>query len=227
MGDIYYIAAGGVVIHDGKALLLDRPGRGEVRLPKGHVEPGEEPAQAALREVREEAGYVDLTVLADLGTQRVQFFNPYEGEEISRDEHYFLMALEDHRQAPKDAHDQQFHPIWMPLDEAADRLTFESEREFLRRAITEYRRQTTDDGRLTSTHRDALIESLARWLTDLGMVTPAIFLLEAHRPLSFLASQVLLLAQPLLGQRARDYAFLLEDRENIERILERLEALRR
>jgi len=67
MRHVTYVAAGGVVIHEGQVLLLDRPGRGEVRLPKGHVEPGEEPAEAALREVREEAGYADLAILADLG----------------------------------------------------------------------------------------------------------------------------------------------------------------
>jgi predicted NUDIX family NTP pyrophosphohydrolase len=45
-----YTAAGGVVVHDGHVLVLVRRGRGEVRLPKGHVEPGEEVQAAALRE---------------------------------------------------------------------------------------------------------------------------------------------------------------------------------
>ena len=40
-----YLAAGGVVIHDGRMLVLDRPSRGEVRLPKGHIEGGEDAAE--------------------------------------------------------------------------------------------------------------------------------------------------------------------------------------
>ena len=135
MRHVTYVAAGGVVIHEGQVLLLDRPGRGEVRLPKGHVEPGEEPAEAALREVREEAGYADLAILADLGTRRVEFFNPYKDEEVTRDEHYFLMTLEDDHQTSRDAREHQFRPVWVALEKAAGRLTFESEREFVRRAM--------------------------------------------------------------------------------------------
>jgi ADP-ribose pyrophosphatase YjhB (NUDIX family) len=40
-------------------MLLIRPSRDEVRLPKGHVEAGETLRAAALREVAEETGYDD------------------------------------------------------------------------------------------------------------------------------------------------------------------------
>jgi len=73
---VRYIAAGGVVVHDGRVLVLRRlsppsvpPTGGEVRLPKGHVEPGESVQAAALRETREESGYVNLVLQADLGTR--------------------------------------------------------------------------------------------------------------------------------------------------------------
>ena len=41
MAEKRYNAAGGVVIHEGRMLLLDRSTRNEMRLPKGHVEAGE------------------------------------------------------------------------------------------------------------------------------------------------------------------------------------------
>jgi len=63
---------GGVVVHGDCVLVLRRPGRGEVRLPKGHVEPGESPQETALREVREESGCTGLEVRADLGTQNTR-----------------------------------------------------------------------------------------------------------------------------------------------------------
>ena len=50
-----YETGGGVVVHEGKVLLLDRPKRGEVRLPKGHIDPGETPEMTALRETTEES----------------------------------------------------------------------------------------------------------------------------------------------------------------------------
>jgi 8-oxo-dGTP pyrophosphatase MutT (NUDIX family) len=135
MRQVYYQAAGGIVIHDGKLLLLDRPSRNEVRLPKGHVEEGESPAEAALREVREEAGYAHLEVVADLGDQQVQFVDPHRQRQVTRDERYFLMRLCDTGQVEREAQERQFIPVWVPAGEALPRLTFEAEREFVRRAL--------------------------------------------------------------------------------------------
>ncbi len=93
-----YSSAGGVVIReaDGYVLVLLRPGRlgpkgrPEVRLPKGHIEPGESPEQAALREVREEAGLPVPVIVAALGHQRVKF--DWQGVHYIRDENYYLMS---------------------------------------------------------------------------------------------------------------------------------------
>jgi 8-oxo-dGTP pyrophosphatase MutT (NUDIX family) len=135
MRRVCYRAAGGVVIHEGKILLLRRPSRREVRLPKGHVEEGESPAEAALREVREEAGYARLTIVADLGTQQVEFADPYRQRQVIRDEHYFLMCLHDEHRAAREEKEKQFVPIWVPAADAVRQLTFEAEGEFVRRAL--------------------------------------------------------------------------------------------
>lgn len=132
----YYQAAGGVIVRDGKMLLLDRPRLGQVRLPKGHVEPGESPRQTALREVREEAGYADLDIVADLGMQTSHFVLPDQDREVTREEIYFLMRLRSDERIVRDDHDAgQFHVMWVPLEEAPARLTFGTEQEFARRAI--------------------------------------------------------------------------------------------
>ena len=134
-----YRAAGGVVIRAGEILLLDRPSRGEVRLPKGHIEAGEDPQTAALREVTEESGYADLLVAADLGQQIVEF--EYAGAHVVREEHYFLMLLRSEaevRRSKKDA--AQFFPMWKPIEEAVDLLTYAAERDVAQRAAAVYRR---------------------------------------------------------------------------------------
>lgn len=129
-----YAAAGGVVIDDERMLLLDRPLRREVRLPKGHIDPGETAAQAALRETTEESGYNDLEILDDLGSQVVRF--TFQDNDFIRTEHYFLMRLASPRTTPRNPKDEaQFTPIWLPLAEAVRRLTFDAEQQVAQRAI--------------------------------------------------------------------------------------------
>jgi 8-oxo-dGTP pyrophosphatase MutT (NUDIX family) len=133
---VSYTAAGGVVVHDDRVLVLRRPSRGEVRLPKGHVDPGEELQATALREAREESGYTNLVVKADLGTQVVEF--DYRGQHVVRTERYFLMVLSD-SSGPPSGGEKQFQPEWLPWEEALAKLTFEAEREWVRRALSHWR----------------------------------------------------------------------------------------
>ena len=49
-------AAGGVVVRDGRVLLVHRPRYDDWSLPKGKLDPGESFEEAALREVEEETG---------------------------------------------------------------------------------------------------------------------------------------------------------------------------
>jgi hypothetical protein len=72
---------------------------------------------------------------------------------------------------------------------------------------------------------EGLIEKADRW----RLTTPAILILEIARPFSFIASQGLLLCQPLLGfftdeARISEYAELLADRSNLDRLIGGLEA---
>jgi 8-oxo-dGTP pyrophosphatase MutT (NUDIX family) len=133
-----YAAAGGIVIDAAgdRVLTLLRPqrfgpdGQPEVRLPKGHIEPGESREQAALREVHEEAGLSGLEIRADLGHQTVEF--DWKGLHTIRDESYFLLALAPG--AGTDDPEGQFRLVWLSWEEALMRLTYEAEREWLRRA---------------------------------------------------------------------------------------------
>lgn len=57
-------AAGGVVIIDNQFVAIQRHGIPD--LPKGHIEKGESPEVAALREVEEETGITDLEIIKEL-----------------------------------------------------------------------------------------------------------------------------------------------------------------
>lgn len=128
---VRYVAAGGVVVHDDRVLVLRRSNQGEVRLPKGHVEPGESVQEAALRETREESGYA-VVLKADLGAQVVEF--DYKERHVVRSERYFLMTLANSPEGSPSGGEEQFEPDWLTWDEALAALTFEAEREWVRRA---------------------------------------------------------------------------------------------
>jgi 8-oxo-dGTP pyrophosphatase MutT (NUDIX family) len=132
-----YVAAGGVIIREGEMLLLDRPHRGEIRLPKGHVDPGESHDETALRETTEESGYADLEIVLDLGERLVEFDS--EKRHYRRREHYYLMRLVSDRQAPRSPKDEkQFRPFWVPMAEAPAQLTYLAEQEVAQRAVAAY-----------------------------------------------------------------------------------------
>lgn len=137
--------AGGVVLDaEGRMLVLvrdvERDGKTihEVRLPKGHIDPGETEEQAARREVHEESGYGHVEILDDLGAAVSEF--QFQGRDHRRTERYFLMRLTDPtRDAPQPTHADEalFRPHWLAPEVAAKELSYASEQDFARRAIAQ------------------------------------------------------------------------------------------
>lgn len=78
--------------------------------------------------------------------------------------------------------------------------------------------------------RDRVIEAVALAVAKRGMETPAILFLEMHKPVSFFASQGLVVTSPfvapLIGiDNVRVAARLFEKRENVELLIRRIEEL--
>ncbi len=76
---------------------------------------------------------------------------------------------------------------------------------------------------------DALIEHLASAVHARRMTVPAILFLEAHKPLTSLfhtaAVMSLPMMLPLFGARARELPAFLQSRDNVERLISRIEEL--
>jgi 8-oxo-dGTP pyrophosphatase MutT (NUDIX family) len=140
----YHYTAGGVVLDAQRRMLtLERDVKRngaivhEVRLPKGHLDPGETDDVAAKREVWEESGYGEVEIVGDLGLERSEF--EHQGRKHVRDEHYFIMRLvaavrTGHPPHP-DSEEALFVPSWVDVEDAESLLTYPSEKEFARRTI--------------------------------------------------------------------------------------------
>ncbi len=136
-GTVHEVSAGGVVVdrrdpNASAAVIarLNRAGRAEWCLPKGHLEGGETAAEAAVREVAEETGIVG-EILDTLGSIDYWFFA--EGRRIHKVVHLFLMlAVDGVVTVDNDPDAEAFEAAWVPLAELDQRLSFSNERRIVR-----------------------------------------------------------------------------------------------
>lgn len=88
----------------------------------------------------------------------------------------------------------------------------------------------TKSDELNDAEIEELIEKVARRVVDWRMSIPAIVVLESGKPLSFVASQVLVFFEPIVQSifTIKDYdrfIRLLEDRDKVELLIQRIEQL--
>jgi 8-oxo-dGTP pyrophosphatase MutT (NUDIX family) len=118
-------SAGGLVVRGDEVLLIATAGGRRWQLPKGHLEAGELPAEAALREVREETG-VTGSILAPLSGVDYTFLERGK-HRIRKHVDYFLLSYES-------GSETNFEPRevvtarWFPWVEAIARLSHANDR---------------------------------------------------------------------------------------------------
>ncbi|MDQ3587767.1 MAG: NUDIX domain-containing protein [Actinomycetota bacterium] len=105
-------------------------GKRVLSLPKGHPDPGESAEQAALREVREEAG-LTAEIAEKLGD--VRYWYSLHGERRLKVVSFFLCR---YRSGSVRDHDHEVEAaLWVPLAEAPARLEYRGERDMAQRAL--------------------------------------------------------------------------------------------
>lgn len=127
-------SAGGVVfrVDAGQPLfLLIRDSYQNWGFPKGHVEDGELPAAAALREVAEETGLGELTLRGAL--ESIDWFFRFRGQLIHKVCHFYLIETTESRTLPQESEGITACK-WTPFDEAQALISYANAREVLRRA---------------------------------------------------------------------------------------------
>ena len=131
------VSAGGLVIdHSGKNGLLigridhkDDTGKRILwSLPKVHIEEGETPEQAALREVAEETG-IQSAIERSLGV--IDFWFMAGGKRIHKTVHHYLFRETGGLLAPQESEVDEVG--WFPLAEIVDRLAYPDEKKLIAR----------------------------------------------------------------------------------------------
>jgi 8-oxo-dGTP pyrophosphatase MutT (NUDIX family) len=109
--------AGGIIVWRDRIVLRRTP-KGEWVFPKGWIDPGETPEQAAIREVREETG---------IRAEIVQFAGnaSYEDRGEAREVSYYVMRVTDSPEWPQHA---GVDAASFPVDEVGRVLSFDNVR---------------------------------------------------------------------------------------------------
>ena len=131
------VSAGGLVIDStGKLGLLigrrdqkDSTGKKILwSLPKGHIEEGETPEQAALREVAEETG-IQSEIEKSLGV--IDFWFMAGGKRIHKTVHHYLFRESGGLLAAQESEVDEV--AWFPLNEIIDKLAYPDEKKLIAR----------------------------------------------------------------------------------------------
>ncbi len=125
------IAAGLVIERGGAVLLLHELREDRWCLPKGHVDPGESLAQAALREAKEETGIDDLRLQGEIGEVSYRFYSPERKANVHKSCVYFRAAAGPSEVRTEPIFDRH---AWEPLVRAVQLVPFDSDRAILEKA---------------------------------------------------------------------------------------------
>ena len=129
-------SAGGVVVRGREVIVIvpvkrDAHGNRVLGLPKGHPDGDESAEAAATREVSEETG-VEAELIEPLGEVRYSYER--RGKRIGKRVAFFLF---EYRSGDLADHDHEIEQArWMPLDEAAEALSYDGERDMVQRALS-------------------------------------------------------------------------------------------
>jgi len=116
-----HVSAGGVLYdpRQEKVYLIYKKERDEWLLPKGHIKDGEGVEEAAMREIKEEAGYSDVELVKNGLLGKTEFKFEFKGEKAFKVVYYYLAKLlTDDFVETKERRDEGLGGAWLDVNEA-------------------------------------------------------------------------------------------------------------
>ncbi len=98
--------------------------------PKGHIEKGEEELETVKRETQEETGITDLSIVPDF-KEKIAYFFSADKEKIKKEVVFYLAQTR--TKAVKLSFEHEDF-LWLPYDEACDKVTFKTAKDILKKA---------------------------------------------------------------------------------------------
>ena len=121
-GIVFYRTEGGEPLF---LLMINR--RGYWEFPKGHLQKGETDVMAASREVNEETGLNDISILRGFKTS-IRYKYSRQGRESNKEVIFYLMETKPQSVIISEEH-QGF--IWLPYGKALEKLSYNNARRVL------------------------------------------------------------------------------------------------
>jgi len=122
-------------LNNGKVLLIKNaalrdPKKAYWGFPKGHIDPGENSREAALREIKEETK-IEAEIIGKLGESQYVFTR--SGERIVKHVDYYLLK---YKSGDEQAQELEVLEVkWFDPSEAMELLSFKKDQDFLRQAL--------------------------------------------------------------------------------------------
>jgi 8-oxo-dGTP pyrophosphatase MutT (NUDIX family) len=140
-----HFSAGGVIIKTERErpfVLLIKDGYGHWTWPKGHIEKGESPEDAALREITEETGLKKIGIEAKIGEQTYYF--KLKGELIFKTVYIFLVKASAREKLVIQA-SEIADAKWLPAEDALKAIEYKGSREMVEKGIRLFREKYKSD----------------------------------------------------------------------------------